>query len=555
MRRFALLGCAALACTRALVPSPARTSTDITPADVRQRIFIVADDSMAGRQAGYVGNYKMTAYLERELVRLGLEPAGDSGTFFQTIPLVRRRTDSTSTLSAGATALRLFVDFAPIRPTSTVRSATRLDATDAPVVFGGRAGDSVQAITSAQSDGSIVVFSPPVGSDGRPSAVYSTAMGTEIARHPRAAAIAVASLDFLSPASLSGLKSASSGLLRPSDIAPFALLLSTRAAETLMGAKLDMLRPGVRGRSATAMIRFVDSPPEALARNVVAILRGSDPTLRREYIAIGAHSDHLGTAAEGVDHDSLRAYNAVLRPEGAQSRTRAGTPAELATARATLDSLRKIRPPRRDSIYNGADDDGSGSVAELEIAEALAAGKPPRRSILFVWHTAEEAGLLGSWWFTDNPTVPRDSIVAQLNMDMVGRGRAVDRPGGGPRSIQLIGSRRLSTELGDLIDSVNAARAFHYSIDYSFDAPRHPQNRYCRSDHQMYARYGIPITYFSRGYHIDYHLVTDEAQYIDYEGLAHVAEFVRDVATALGNRDRRPGVDKPRPNPVAPCRQ
>ncbi|MDQ3243656.1 MAG: M20/M25/M40 family metallo-hydrolase, partial [Gemmatimonadota bacterium] len=208
-----------------------------------------------------------------------------------------------------------------------------------------------------------------------------------------------------------------------------------------------------------------------------------------------------------------------------------------------------------DSINNGADDDGSGSVAALEAAEAIAAGRRPRRSIIFVWHTAEESGLLGSAWFADHPTVPRDSIIAQINMDMVGRGAATDRTGGGPRSIQVIGSRRRSTELGDVVDSVNARRATPYEIDYSFDAPRHPQNRYCRSDHYMYARAGIPIAYISRGYHIDYHLVTDEPQYVNYQGLADVSGFVRDIAVALANRNTRPVLDKPPPDPLGPCRQ
>jgi hypothetical protein len=125
MYRFALLIFIASACSRVVLPSaPARTMPAITSDDVRHRIFLVADDSMAGRLAGYAGNYRMTSYIANELRRFGLEPAGDSGTFFQTIPLVRRRTDSTSTLSAGGIPLRLFTDFAPIRPTSTVRSAS-----------------------------------------------------------------------------------------------------------------------------------------------------------------------------------------------------------------------------------------------------------------------------------------------------------------------------------------------------------------------------------------------------------------------------------------------
>ena len=247
-----------------------------------------------------------------------------------------------------------------------------------------------------------------------------------------------------------------------------------------------------------------------------------------------------------------------MRPNGADprvARTAPVTPAEIARIAAIRDSLGKLRAPRRDSIYNGADDDGSGSVALLEIAENLAGRNRPRRSVLIVWHTGEESGLLGSAWFTDHTTVPHDSIVAQINMDMVGRGEKRDNPVAGPRYIQVMGSRRLSKDLGDVVDSVNAARKEPYNIDYSFDAPRHVQNRYCRSDHYMYARTGIPIAYISRGYHPDYHMVTDEPQYISFDGLAHVAEFVRDIALAVANRNDRVRVDKPKPDPLAPCQQ
>ena len=174
---------------------------------------------------------------------------------------------------------------------------------------------------------------------------------------------------------------------------------------------------------------------------------------------------------------------------------------------------------------------------------------------MLVWHTGEEGGLLGSAWFAEHTTVPHDSIIAQINMDMVGKGTAADLPTGGPRNLQVIGSRRLSTDLGNVVDSVNAKRSVPYLIDYSFDAPRHPQNRYCRSDHYMYARTGIPITYISRGYHQAYHQVTDEPQYIDYQGLANVAEFVREIAIGLADRNDRVRVDKPKPDPLAPCRQ
>jgi len=339
---------------------------------------------------------------------------------------------------------------------------------------------------------------------------------------------------------------------------PFGILSSSGAAAKIMGGPLAGVKPGTRGKDVKIDIRFIDRPVDAPARNVIAIVRGSDPNLKGEYVAIGAHSDHLGNAARAVDHDSVFAYNHVFRPNGADQRGASNAPPtaeQLARVAQIRDSLRRIRAPRRDSIYNGADDDGSGSVALLEIAENLAAAPHPRRSIMLVWHVGEESGLLGSAWFTDHPTVPHDSIVAQLNMDMVGRGEKRDNAVAGPRYIQVIGSRRLSKDLGDLLDSVNAVRKVPYEIDYSFDAPRHVQNRYCRSDHYMYARTGIPIAYISRGYHPDYHQVTDEPQYISYEGLANVAGFVRDIALAVANRNDRVRVDKPKPDPLAPCQQ
>src|SRR5437764_6688875 len=120
------------------------------------------------------------------------------------------------------------------------------------------------------------------------------------------------------------------------------------------------------------------------------------------------------------------------------------------------DSFARLHPARRDSINNRADDDGSRAMVLLEIAESMAHGARPKRSVLFVWHAAEEDGLLGSRYFTDHPTVARDSIVAQLNTDMIGRGRPTDHEGGGPSYLRMIGSRRLSTELGDIGERVNA---------------------------------------------------------------------------------------------------
>jgi Zn-dependent M28 family amino/carboxypeptidase len=168
---------------------------------------------------------------------------------------------------------------------------------------------------------------------------------------------------------------------------------------------------------------------------------------------------------------------------------------------------------------------------------------------------AEEMGLLGADWFTRHPTVARDSIVAQLNVDMIGRGGRDDRPDGGPAYIQVIGSRRLSTELGDLLERVNAEGKHGFDIDYQYDADGHPDNYYCRSDHYMYARFGIPIAFFTTGSHLDYHQLTDEPQYIDYDKMTRVVRFIADAAKVVADLDHRVVVDKPKPDPEGVCQQ
>ena len=543
----ALLGCVSTP------PPPPTTGPRISEADVRSRIYLVADDSMRGREAGGRGNVIMTNYLASELARIGLEPAGENGTYFQTIPMVRRRADPRSTLVVEGEALDIHADYIPIRPTSSLRSGTTLVLTGVATVYGGRAGDTTVVLRPDQVAGKLVVLDAPLGVDGKPTAAYAAPTGLAASQFPSAAGVAVTALDLLTPAAKASAIGAGNGLGIYPEKTPLALLVSRRTAETLMGAQLASLSPGATGRRVTARVGFMDRPVAAPARNVIGILRGSDRRLRGQFVAVGAHNDHIGVEARAVDHDSLRAFNKIMRPEGRQTTLRVPTPAEWARIRVILDSLRRLAPPRPDSINNGADDDASGSVAALEIAEAIAAGRRPRRSILFVWHTAEEGGLLGSSWFVDNPTVSRDSIVAQLNMDMVGRG--ADSLRVVPRTVQIIGSRRLSTELGDVIEATNRSREIPFRIDHSYDAPRHPLNRYCRSDHYNYARRGIPIAYFSRGYHEGYHMVIDEPQYIDFEGLADVADFIGDVAVAIANREERLVVDGPRMNPRAPCLQ
>jgi hypothetical protein len=526
--------------------APRPTSTAITPVDLMTRLYIFADDSMMGRDdGGPFGATKATAYVERELRRLGLTPAGDNGGFFQDIGYRTIVADARSTITVDGQPLALGHDFAPIARVGAHAFREQLN-----VIYGGPL-DSIARLTAEQASGKLVMLSAPQGAatggrGGRGGA--ATPLSRSLSS---AAAILVVQGDSLvgANAPVRGLASDDAARIAAG---PLRINVTRSAAQRLLGADPASAAPGTEGKSARVDLLFAET--RWPVRNVVAIVPGTDRALRNEYVAIGAHTDHIGFNTRPVDHDSLRAYNRVMRPRGANDPVGNATPEQWVAIKQIRDSLSKLHPARRDSIANGADDDGSGSVVLLEIAESLVRS-PAKRSVVLVWHAAEEDGLLGSRYFSDHPTVPRDSIVAQLNMDMLGRGRASDHVGGGLDYLRLIGSRRLSTELGDIVERVNAQDRYRFVFDYSFDVPGHPQNSYCRSDHYNYARYGIPIVYFSTGVQADYHMVTDEPQYIDYVHMARNANFIKDVALVVGNLDHRPVVDKPIPDPNTPCRQ
>ncbi|HEX6749814.1 MAG TPA: M28 family peptidase [Longimicrobium sp.] len=548
--------------------APQPTTSAITPADAMTRVYVLADDSMMGREAGTAGNVKGTDYIAREARRMGLEPAGENGTFFQTIPLRRKGVDPASALSINGSPLRLGEDFIAIPTIESVFSfGDSLRASNVQVVYGGRLG-TLNLINPAQAAGKLVVFDAAQVNGARSWRFWT---GGSFDRYASSAGVVIAALDAV-PENIRGfLAEPQEALVDPAAprrhaASPAGLLVTVAAAERLLGKPLSAAAVGDAGRTVSGTVWFADTPSAFPARNVVAVLRGTDPRLRGQYVAIGAHNDHVGTAPEALDHDSLRVFNGVLRRGGLEGEAARATPAQEAQIRARTDSLRRAHGGvRRDSIFNGADDDASGTTGVLEIAEYLAAHRP-KRSVLFVWHTGEEKGLLGSQWFTEHPSggIVRDSIVAQLNMDMIGRGAATDETGaskdsvtlhGGPGYVQLVGSRRLSTQLGDLVEEVNRTGNHGLAFDYALDANRHPANIYCRSDHYNYARWGIPITFFTTGGHQDYHMLTDEPEYIDYDKLVQVSRFVADVAEHIANRPDRLVVDKPKPDPHGDCSQ
>jgi hypothetical protein len=557
--------------------APRPTAATISAADLMTRLYIFADDSMEGRNAPLASNARGNAYIVRELTRLGLKPAGDLGTYYQALPYVTRAVSPKSSIAAtDGVALQYGSDF-------VVTSRGNVKIIDnAQVIYGGVLGDTAKMISAEMAANKFVIVSPalPAEAGGAPGGGRGAGGGggrggaglgnpATVARYANAVGIATISPTVGAPATsgapgtgvapgnsviTQGGRGGGRGGPPPTLNDPRApraaasYMMSPAAAARLLGKSIDVAQRGDTGKRVDAVVVYDDTPLPPYAANVVAIIPGSDPVLKNEFVAIGAHNDHVGLTRP-IDHDSARAIYQMRMAKRIQNGELVTlTPEQNAAFTVNMDSLRKIRPARLDSISNGADDDGSGSMAMLEIAEAVMRSPvKPKRSLLFVWHTAEEDGLVGSRWFSDNPTVPINSIVTQINMDMIGRGRAEDVPGGGPDYLGVVGANRLSSELGALVASVNGKQPKPLKLDDRFDRTISwggYNNIYGRSDHANYSRYNIPIVFFFTGLHGDYHQVTDEPQYIDYTHYARITQYVHDLAVDVANLNKRPVVDK-----------
>ena len=534
--------------------APKPTTAAITVEDVMTREYIIADDSMEGRDTGRRGGVKSANYIAGELKKLGLEPAGDNGTYLQAIPWIVRAPDSAATLRVKGEELRWPADYVVVPRIGFALAlggqpfGGSFAGENVPTVYGGRIGDST--IAADQVAGKVVVFAPPAQ---RPT--FAVWQRDDLRRYAAAKAIVVVTLDIGAPAAYKTSRETYWDTANTGAVGPLTLISITNAAAAkIFGAPLDSVARGATGSPLSGRAGFIDRPAPYPSYNVVGIVRGSDAALKNTYIAVGAHHDHIGILPP-VDHDSLRAFNSVVRQRGADDPPpRTVTDSQWKVINALVDSLHKANGRRVDSIANGADDDGSGTVLTLEIAEAFAKARTkPARSILFVFHTAEEKGLFGSLYYADHPTVPRDSIVTQINMDQMARGEPEDAPPGGENALVVIGLKRRSNELGELSERVN--QKYGFKFDYNFDRNGDPTNAYCRSDHYMYARYGIPVAFFvAAAWYIDYHMVSDEPQYVAYDRMTKIGNYVKDVVGEVANMKQRPALTGPKPDPHGLCR-
>ena len=484
---------------------------DITPDELRRDLSAFAADSMRGRETGTADADRAARFLAARVERMGLEPAGDS-MYLQRVPLQRESFARTSRIvvsDAGRTTeLHIGADVVPVVNLGVGIPPARSRA-EGQVVFAGYGmrvkGSRRDDLAELDLEGKVVVVinGAPAGTDSTTRALMesesaiSERLALILPRRPSAVVVMLTGKGKTTFASAApALERSISARSRQAEVPeaerpmPMILLGSPRAGSPLLPARWpedDRPQP-LAGRYFAAR---VDQERVAFTGyNVVAVVRGRDPTLSRTYVAFGAHYDHIGI----------------------------------------------VPAVHGDSIANGADDDGSGTVSLLAIARTLQrAPVHPKRSTIFVWHVGEEKGLLGSAYFVDHPTVPIDSIVAQLNADMIGRNAASVLYTVGPRAAPNNQSRRL----GAVVDSVNAAESLPFVIDRTWDSATHPEHIYERSDHFNYARKGIPIVFFTTGMHDDYHMPGDEATKIDYAKMARVARLMRDVGVAVGNSETR----------------
>jgi len=472
-----------------------RAAATITPEDLLSRISFLASDAMRGRDTpSRELNIVAEALIDHHR-RLGLEPAGENGTYYQWYPFPLRGLSAAGARLevAGGGArqtLRLGRDF-------FTRGGTTADVSGA-LVYVGKGTQASFGGPGAMRERIAVAALP-----GNGNRAWRTERNRQVSEAQRAGATAL--IHVLDAAwGADSIAKYARAAEEPGRVlggtTAFPEFFVTQAAARRMfsagnlafeaawsrGQGADMEPVALSGVRVTAAAPFREFD-QAVAPNVVAVLRGSDPALRDEYVIVSAHMDHIGVSRNPVGGDS---------------------------------------------INNGADDDASGTAGLMEIAEAMASMPTrPRRSVVFLHVSGEEKGLLGSEWYSDHPTLPLPQIVANINVDMIGR-NATD-------SIVVIG--KTYSTMGP---QVNAIRARHPELNLVAADDIWPDERFFfRSDHFNFARKEVPAIFFFSGVHEDYHRPSDEVEKIDESKAARVARLVFYLAHEVANADQRPQWD------------
>jgi peptidase M28-like protein len=529
------------------VPAQNRKSDKATVQadDLQKWLSYLASDELEGRATFSEGLGLAAAYLAEQLRSWGVKPGGDNGSYFQRVRVLGVKSANRSTLAVEVNGqTRVFKDGEGVTFSKNVggkRSFT-VDQVeflgyglDAPLAnhndyagkdvkgkavvylgangpkglgqqfrrsLGGRARyatDQKQAVASVGVSGG--GFGGRPGGAGAGAAAAGGRGGIEPADFTT-----VQRLDHPLPPNVTARDDFfeflfSNGEVKYAELKEKAAKQEPLPSFTLKGVKLTF--------NLDADYQVVRSQ---FTRNVIGVIEGSDPKLKDTYVAFSAHYDHVGYA-EGEVMQGAR--------QGAVGRVKEGAV--------------------EDRIWNGADDDGSGTTTLLGVAKAFTSGPKPKRSLMFLWFAGEERGLWGSRFHADYPTAPIDKIVADLNMDMVGRNRD-DKPEEA-NTVYLVGSDRISTELHNITVEANDKLSKPLKLDFEMNDPTDLEQVYYRSDHYSYAAKGIPIVFFTTGLHPDYHHNTDSVEKINFEKMARIGGLVYEAGRRVANLDHAPARD------------
>jgi hypothetical protein len=497
----------------------------MTEQDARTWLGYLASDALQGREVFTEGYGMAATYVAEHLASFGVRPLGDGGTFLQSVTQrtykVTRRSSVTIDAAGRSQTFRHgeHVSF----PLESGGSQTLTFSSFTLVTESRRSGSTAADIVRREDlRGKFVVYLPdqPGSSLRRDAAGEDLDLPTVMVRRLGAAAVMTFIPEPPARRTGRGATVAESGAETSQLTTVVPVETPVPPSITADEQVLDLLFSGgsesfaaLRARAgkgealpSTSMSAFTmtvtvdnsfDVTATQLTANVVGMVEGTDPTLKSTYVIFGAHLDHVGYA------------------RGSEAKGKVNTP--LA----------------QDRIWNGADDNGSGSVGLLGLARTFAVGPRPRRSVVFIWHAGEEADLIGSRFMVGSPVVPLDRVQAMFNIDMIGRNR--DDKASEANTVYVIGADRISTDLHNLLIATNSTLERPMTLDFEFNDPADVESFYTRSDHYSYAAAGIPVAFFFCGTHDDYHANSDTADRILYPKLLRVADLIYRVGFAVAD--------------------
>jgi len=469
---------------------PAMFGRSITAADLQKHLYIVAGKEMQGRETATPGQKKAAAYIENYFSSLGLQP-GNKGSYQMTYPVYRDEMISSS-LEINGSPYAINEDFQLYS-----LSTNNFSQYYSEVVFAG------YGITDSLYDnykdinvtGKLVMMMDGAPASYKPSAKGGwppSAPNMKISNAQKRGAAAVLIIGHNFPRK----QAATTGnmyksLYRASQPLP-AFFISEKIVAAITGSDWMALEKQQTPKTypVNVQLEYARKVNRLESSNVIGVLEGTD--LKDEYVFLTSHYDHLGTRNDTT-------------------------------------------------IFYGADDDGSGTVSILELAEAFAkakaAGKGPRRSIVFMAVSGEEKGLWGSEYYTDHPLFPLEKTSVDLNIDMIGRiGQEYLADKDSANYVYIIGDDKLSTDLATITDEVNA-KNLRLKLDRKYNDLNDKNRFYYRSDHYNFAKKGVPIIFYFNGVHADYHRATDTPDKINYSLMAKRAQLVFYTAWEMANRN------------------